>query len=57
MGKGRYKSYVIPGETLIPGGRGRGSVSPWYWICVISRIKGGFIKFPRLPHENTTPFR
>ena len=30
--KFRYKSYVIPGETLIPGG----SVSPWYWICLIS---------------------
>ena len=30
----RYKSYAIPGETLIPGGRG--SVSPWYWICLIS---------------------
>ena len=29
----RYKSYVIPGETLIGGG----SVSPWYWICVISK--------------------
>ena len=27
--KSRYKSYVIPGETLIPGGR---SVSPLYWI-------------------------
>ena len=26
----RYKSYIIPGETLIPGARG--SVSPWYWI-------------------------
>ena len=30
----RYKSYVIPGETLIGGG----SVSPWYWICLISNL-------------------
>ena len=32
----RYETYLIPGKTLIPGGRG--SVSPWYWICVISRL-------------------
>ena len=24
IGKIRYKSYIIPGETLIPGGRGEG---------------------------------
>ena len=34
--KTRYETYLIPGETLIPGGREEGSVSPWYWICVIS---------------------
>ena len=30
----RYETYLIPGETLIPGG----SVSPWYWICLISML-------------------
>ena len=30
LGKTRYETYLIPGETLIPGG----SVSPWYWICL-----------------------
>ena len=35
----RYITYLIPGETLIQGGRREGeggSVSPRYWICLIS---------------------
>ena len=26
------ETYLIPGETLVPGGSG----SPWYWICLVS---------------------
>ena len=41
FGQGRYETYLIPGETLIPGGRG--SVSPWYWIC-LTRFGQGQIR-------------
>ena len=36
-GKLSYETYLIPGETLIPWRKG-GSVSPWYWICLISHL-------------------
>ena len=40
QGESRYETYLIPAQTLIPGGNhGRGSVSPWYWICLIPRGK------------------
>ena len=44
------KHKVILDETLIPAGRG--SVSPWYWICLIARlsarVRGGAIGGLRL---------
>ena len=37
---GRYETYLIPGETLIPGGRGEGGKRftlvldmPHIWVC------------------------
>ena len=45
------ETYLTPGETLIPGGKGEGggSVSPWYWICRKPSLRFPFLPFPFLP--------